>query len=198
LFTITSLSDSTYKQNSILSKLDPDLVKKIVLVLENCTKRGINMVPFSGLRSPMSQGTIWKQGRKKSDIDKKIEELKKEECDFLASCIENSPAPAQGNIVSNAIPGLSWHQLAAAVDCMWFFNGQIVNFADESRIINGKEVQGYYVYAQIVVDHGLTSGGFFQNIKDYPHAQLCPEGNPLIKYGSLKKINNIIAKKQKR
>lgn len=176
--------------NPILKGINPTLAAKILGVIRDCAQKKINMVPSSGTRNPLSQGGIWKQGRSKEIVDAKIKELVDSGCNFLASCITKAVSKSVGGIVSNAIPGMSWHQWGFAVDCAWMYDGEKVKLADDWREIDGRRVRGYHIYAQTVRDHGLTSGGFFSSIKDYPHAQLYPEGNPLQRYGSIKEIND--------
>lgn len=183
----------TNSEQSILNQLDADLQTKALEILNICQERGINMRPTFGLRTVYQQGKLWRQSRTKQEVADKIASLKKEGCDFLASAIEK-PGPSTGPHVTNAIPGLSWHQWGLALDCMWLYDSKFVPMADDKRIVNGISVQGYHIYSDIIVSCGLTSGGKWQTIKDYPHVQLCSDDSPLAKY-SLKEVNDILFKK---
>lgn len=183
----------TDAEQSILNTLDAELKTKALEVLNKCQAQGINMRPTFGLRSVYEQGKLWRQSRTSQEVRDEIASLRKQDCDFLANAIEK-PGPSTGPHVTNAIPGLSWHQWGLALDCMWLYDGIFVPMADDARVVNGRSVQGYHIYSDIVSSCGLTSGGKWQSIKDYPHMQLYPDDSPLSKY-SLKEINDILSKK---
>ena len=116
---------------------------KVVALLDRCEARGTPMRRTSTLRSPFDQATLWRQSRSKEEIEAKIAELKSQSAPFLADCIARV-GPQHGDPVTNAIPGLSWHQWGEAVDCFWLVDGE----AEWSprKEING--LNGYQVYAR--------------------------------------------------
>jgi peptidoglycan LD-endopeptidase CwlK len=83
--------------------------------------------------------------------------------------------------VTNALPGLSWHQWGEALDCFWVVDGA----AEWStrRLVNG--LNGYHVYADEAKRLELTAGGFFRSLKDWPHVQLDKAGSPLGRFSIL-------------
>ena len=91
--------------------------------------------------------------------------------------------------MTNAIPGLSWHQWGEAVDCFWLLD----NKAEWStrKQVNG--VNGYANYAATASAMGLNAGGFWSSLKDWPHVQLRKESHPGKIY-SLQEINNEMEK----
>jgi len=162
---------------SDLKLLIPDFRVKVEQLLENCQYRGVIMKPCDTLRDPYTQARLWRQSRSKAIIQKKINELKEKEAPFLANCIE-SVGPQSGPHVTNAIPGLSWHQWGEAVDCYWLATGSII--WDINAKVNG--INGYQVYAEEAVKLGLTAGHFWRKLQDSPHIQYQLYVNPAIIY----------------
>lgn len=170
-----------------LNDLVPEFKAQVEQLLESCDLSGYPMRQFFTLRTPFEQGILWRQSRSRQEVDRKIEELNNGGAEFLAHCIE-SVGPQDGRHVTNAIPGLSWHQWGEAVDCFWLVDGD----AEWStrRKINGKN--GYVNYATIAKSMGLTAGGFWSSFRDWPHIQLRQESNPGRVF-SLQQINQEMA-----
>jgi peptidoglycan L-alanyl-D-glutamate endopeptidase CwlK len=131
----------------------------------------------------LHQAKYWRQSRSKEAIQRKIQELRDEGADFLAHCL-GSVEPQHGDPVTNAIPGLSWHQWGEALDCFWLVNGEAV--WDLTTVVNG--LNGFMVYADEATKLGLDAGLFWQSFQDSPHVQLRKESNPS-KIFSLQEIN---------
>ena len=64
--------------------------------------------------------------------------------------------PQKGDPVTNAIPGLSWHQWGEAVDCFWVVNNKAV--WDLETVVNG--LNRFMVYANEAKKLGLDAGLF--------------------------------------
>jgi hypothetical protein len=161
-----------------LNILTPDFKTKVSQLLAQCkNKEGIEMHPNEGVRDPFKQARYWRQSRPASEIKAKINELKTHGANFLAHCIE-SVGPQQGPHVTNAIPGLSWHQFGEALDCFWLVNGH----AEWSitKLVNGKN--GFHVYASLASHFGLDAGGLWTSLKDWPHVQLSEASSPLNRF----------------
>ena len=82
--------------------------------------------------------------------------------------------PQQGKVgihVTNALPGFSWHSYGLAFDAV------VIDNKTNKPIWETKHPY-WKVYADAVRKNGLTWGGDFKSIKDYPHAQLKSENNP--------------------
>ena len=151
--------------------------------------RGIVMQPYFTLRDPFTQAKLWRQSRTAIEILNKINDLKCQQANFLAHCIE-SVGKQYGEHVTNAIPGLSWHQWGEAVDSVW-----VVNNKSEwslQKTING--LNGYMVYAAEAKKLGLDAGYYWQKFKDSPHVQFQKAASPLGKF-SLIEINDKMQKK---
>ena len=157
-----------------ISALVNEFRSKVVALLERCTARGTPMRHYATLRSPLDQARLWRQSRSKEEIEAKIAELNNQSAPFLADCIARA-GRQDGDPVTNAIPGLSWHQWGEAVDCFWLVDGE----AEWSirKEING--LNGYKVYAEEAQAAGLTAGGLWSSFKDWPHVQLRSAASPL-------------------
>lgn len=83
--------------------------------------------------------------------------------------------PQHGDHVTDAAPGLSWHQWGEALDCFWVVDGKAE--WSTTKKVNG--VNGFRVYAETAKGLGLDAGGFWGKLKDWPHIQLRAAGSPL-------------------
>ncbi|MFM2411550.1 MAG: hypothetical protein RL481_2378 [Pseudomonadota bacterium] len=155
-----------------LTGLDHDFRTRLEATLAACLADGIEMIPYQGIRTPFEQGKLWRQSRSVAQVRSKIAELHEKGAPFLAHCIE-SVGPQHGPHVTNALPGLSWHQWGESMDCYWLRNGK----AEWSTEIGGTR-NGYKVYAHIAEQNGLFAGGHWQTFKDWPHVQKRKAGSP--------------------
>ncbi|HEX4693105.1 M15 family metallopeptidase [Sphingomonas sp.] len=148
-----------------LDGLDPAFRTKLETCLTHCGGRGTTMVPYFGIRTPVEQGGLWRQSRSTAEIAAKTAELKTLGAPFLAHCID-AAGPRHGPHVTNAAPGFSWHQWGEAMDCYWLVDGK----AEWSTEIGGPD-NGYRIYADQATKDGLTAGGYWLSLKDWPHVQ---------------------------
>jgi peptidoglycan LD-endopeptidase CwlK len=151
-----------------LDGLDEGFKAKAVLLIKECAKQGIKMVPYFGLRSPREQAKLWRQSRSAPEIAAGVEKLRDGGAPWLANVLQSTPASSDKH-VTNALPGMSWHQWGEALDCY--------------RDIGGKpnwDPKNYAEYANIaeMAAIGLTAGGHWPNLKDWPHVQLRPQAGP--------------------
>lgn len=142
-------------------------------LVQNCRAHGIEMRPFETVRTPLEQGKIWRQSRTREQVRTKISELRQAGADYLAFCIE-SVGPQSGRHVTDAPPGLSWHQWGEAFDSFWVVDGRAE--WSPTRKING--LNGYRVYAAEAERLRLNAGGLWTTFKDWPHVQLRSENSP--------------------
>ena len=156
-----------------LNDLQPEFRVKITALLSRCKARGCEMRPYLTLRSPAEQARLWRQSRSSEEIDSQIAMLELEGAHFLARVLR-SVGPQHGAPATNALPGLSWHQWGEAVDCFWVVNGQ-AEWSAEKRV-EGRN--GYQILAEEAHGLGLTSGGRWASLKDWPHIQFRTAGSP--------------------
>ncbi len=119
-------------------------------------------------------------------MQRKIHELRDAGAEFLALCIE-SVGPQSGPHVTDAPPGLSWHQWGEAFDSFWLVNGDAE--WSTTRKING--LNGYRVYAEEAAKLDLTPGGLWPTFKDWPHVQFRSAKSPAAVF-SLTDIDRIM------
>lgn len=162
-------------------ELSGTLVIKCHNLLELCSSNGLNMVPYSGLRTLEYQAKLWRQHRSIQEINEKISYLKEQNCDYLASILDKvGPQPGVVNehlVVTHAIPGYSWHNWGCAVD---FF----VREDDRSACWNSNDAR-YDQFGEFVKQSGLKWGGDFN---DKGHVQVDQKEIPDIY--TLLEVNN--------
>jgi hypothetical protein len=166
-----------------LDLLVTEFRNKVLELLARCNSRGYEMRPYVSLRDPYEQARLWRQSRSIEVINEKIQELESAGAAFLVQCLR-SVGPQHGDPVTNALPGLSWHQWGEAADCFWVLDGR-----DEwstKKLVAGRN--GYKVYANEAEAMGITAGGNWKNLKDWPHVQLRSAGSPLTEM-SLREID---------
>ncbi len=154
------------------------------------------MKPFFTQRTPWAQARIWRSTRSTYEVQQAMERLKANGAPYLSDVLGNvgpqhSPPSTSGHL-TNALPGLSWHQWDEAIDCFWLLNNQaewstkrtiqipVTAPATSGAALNaGKSggVNGYHVYAEEAVQAGLLSAGLSWGW-DWPHVQLRTFGSP--------------------
>lgn len=152
-------------------------------LLEACEGAGYTMRPYFTLRTPDEQARLWRQSRSSEEIADRLRWLRQNGGDFIAQCIENV-GPQYGPHVTNAVPGLSWHQWGEAVDCFWLLDGK-AEWSTRKKVAG---VNGYRNYAELAEQAGLTAGGHWRTFKDWPHVQLRSDSSPGRRY-SLEEID---------
>lgn len=171
----------------MINVLDKAFASLVSQLLKNCEENHVIMIPYEKLRSPQVQAEFWVQGRTVDEIQTRIEELKETKSFFLAKCLETVEIK-EGKIITNAIPGCSWHQWGEAVDCYWLKSGRAnwdLSLKDENK------QNGYEVYADEARKLGLEAGFYWKNLVDAVHVQLQSFSSPLNIY-SITEINKIM------
>jgi peptidoglycan LD-endopeptidase CwlK len=160
--------------NKHLEHLIPAFKEKLEQLMWNCLERKVEMRPYAGVRSPLAQARYWRQSRSEEEVYNKIRELEEQGAPFLASCIERA-GPQEGRKVTNAIPGLSWHQWGEAADLFW----QVDNKAIWDTELLIADVNGYQVYAEEAKRLQLDAGMYWKGFPDPVHVQLRAVNSPL-------------------
>lgn len=161
--------------------LEPALADHVNPIVDACAQRGIDIRPLWGTRTPFRQAQLWRQSRPTSVVLAEIARLQKLGCPFLAHCLEVVGPQATKPEVTQAIPGLSWHQWKQALDFGWFVNGTYVGRADTFVDVRGTPVNGYRVLGSVAYARGLTHGGTAWGW-DWPHVQLPTSASPRGRY----------------
>ncbi len=182
-----------------LDKLTPTFRDKVDTALACCMKRGILMRPFYTERTPWEQARIWRATRSTEEVMRAIGTLKANGASYLGSVVEmvgpQSLPPSGRGHLTNALPGLSWHQWDEAVDCFWLLDGQAIwSTKKEVAVVPGEiAINGYHVYTDEAHQAGLLSAGLSWGW-DWPHTQLRVVGSPRDVY-SWKEIDGTMLEK---
>lgn len=166
------------------SDLRPDFWEAYQNLLSICRSAGHNFTIFYTLRTPHEQAKLWRQSRSTHQINAKISELRRTGAPFLASCIADV-GPQDGRPVTNALPGLSWHNWGEAADAFLVDNVGKANW--------NAQAEGYRYYADQAKKLGLTPGYYFTAV-DAVHVQMRPGSSPL-NYYSVAEIDKIMKDK---
>lgn len=158
---------------ALLKDLVPDFREKCEELLTICKANGQTYVPYFTLRSPKVQARLWRQSRSTATIRATIGKLRIQEAHFLADCIEEV-GPQNGKPVTNALPGMSWHQYGEAMDVF------LLN-ADGTENWSTRE---YIPLVRHARELGLTPGPVW----DSGHIQL-RSGSPLSVFGDMKAVD---------
>ena len=172
-----------------VSLLVPEFRDKMNTLLAACRGKGVEMLPYFGIRTPFEQAKLWRQSRTADEVTQKVAELRAQGAAFLAHCLE-SVGSQNGAPVTKAIPGLSWHQWGEAVDCAWVVAGK-TEWSVQKKVDG---INGYQVYAEQARALGLDPGGLWNSFKDWPHVQLRSASSPLKLY-SLVEIDKKLREK---
>lgn len=168
-------------------KLQPNFRDKCKLLLDKLKQQGILIVPYSGYRSLEEQAKLWRQGRTSKEIHDKINGLISGKCSFLAHQILKVGPQMQKKIVTNAIPGTSWHNWGYGLDCYATHNN------DPKQPNWDGNNKDYMELAKAAEDLDLTSGMFFK-IKDCGHIQFYDK--EVTNLFSIKQINDQLEKRE--
>ncbi len=166
-----------------LEDLEPVFRRQVEILLDRCKNRGVDMVPYCAVRTPAEQARLWRQSRSSAQIIAKIDELI-ETAPFLADVLSDVGRQF-GRHVTNAPPGLSWHQWGEAVDCYWLVDGK----AEWSARRRGAK-NGYRIYAGEAEAAALEAGGWWTSLKDWPHVQRAAGG--VRRHHAMSEINDIM------
>lgn len=134
---------------------------KLDRLIDNCSSRGIKVVPYYGFRTLEEQAKLWRQSRKSSEINTELMKLSSTGAYYLCKVLQ-SVGPCSGPHATNAILGHSWHNWGEAADFYWEVDGQP----------NWNDGEGYEVLAEEAMNLGLTAGRNFKSFKDPGHVQL--------------------------
>jgi hypothetical protein len=139
-------------------------------LLSACERRGVILKPFYTLRGPGVQAKLWCQSRSAGQIIRYAEHLRAEGAPWVANLLDVRWAKS-GPSVTNAAPGLSWHQWGEAIDCF-------VQGSDGKAVWNARHA-GYKVYAEEAKKLCLEPGAMWRKLPDAVHVQLRMPSSPL-------------------
>lgn len=131
--------------------LDPGFRGDVDRLIDALREQGHEFRLSTTVRTPWQQARLWRQSRTRSTISARIRELHLSGASYLAEVLE-VVGPQSGRPVTNAIPGLSWHQWGEAADLFLVIGGAAAWDAAHP---------GYLALAITAESLGLTSGRSF-------------------------------------
>jgi len=159
-----------------ISKLVPDAQIKANKVVKYCRSKGVNISIYTTLRSLEQTARYYRQSRSINGIMAKAVWLEDKGFDYLAKILIDVGA-CYGEHVTNATLGEDWHNYGEAFDScpvdgscnyLWDYEANLDKWA---------------TYGEAVESVGMNWGGNWGGgFKDFPHAQLRTEPNPLNVY----------------
>lgn len=163
-----------------LDGLLPEFRTKIESLMDSLNSSEFTFRISFALRTPIDQAKLWRQGRSKTLINARIGDLEAQDCDYLAQCLKDA-GPQNGPIVTNALPGLSWHQYGQAAD--------VLAYDTSGRLITSGDDDAYKKLEEAARLEGLTTG---RSWGDAGHIQASQLSKPQY---DLKTINDMMRDK---
>lgn len=150
---------------SEISLLVPGFRKKLIEALEASRARGFRVEPVSTLIPPIEQAGLWKQGRSPIDAELKGLWFENNKARYLAETLRKGTVLAT-NLVTDDLPGFSWHQWGETVSVVWVDGFGKLNLSPnflEKR--DGQKLNGYKVFVEECVKLELHPGPFFNMVQ---------------------------------
>ena len=151
-----------------LNTLQPELLEKANMFLQECEQQGLNVLIYFTLRSNITQAKLYRWGRSLRNIKHRAEVLEKRwnRPDLKRNLLVVGPQYGE-KIVTHAAPGQSLHNYGYAFDAAPLVAGRINwNLQDKSN----KKL--WLKMGTIGQQCNLVWGGIWRGTrKDYPHFQ---------------------------
>jgi hypothetical protein len=167
---VAGIAMNAHSDSRNLAALEPDFRAAVEKLLAACDQRGAILKPFFTVRGPGVQAKLWCQSRTAAQISAQKSALTQAGAGWLAGLLDVRWA-GTGPQVTNALPGLSWHQWGEAIDC--YVEGE-----RKEAIWNVRHA-GYRIYAEEAKRLGLEAGALWTRFPDAVHVQWRAEGSPL-------------------
>lgn len=179
--------------SSEITLLVPEFRQKLIAVVAACKSRNIEIAVIRTIISPREQASLWKQGRTPVEAELKRLALQNAGASYLADCLAKSQAKAT-NLVTDELPGYSWHQWGEAATCVWVDSARKLQWSHTHTDYKGG-INGLGIMVEEAIKLGLTSGNTFPGMENsWTHLQLRQEKSPLDVYT----IQDIDAEMRKR
>lgn len=159
-----------FAESREVAALSADFAPRAQALLDACAARGAQMRPFFTLRGPGVQAKLWCQSRSVAQIEKQVAALRLAGAHWLADLL-NVQWAKTGPAVTNALPGLSWHQWGEAIDCF-------VLGADGKAVWDVRN-PAYRIYGEEALRLQLEPGVFWPRFSDAVHVQMRTASSPL-------------------
>jgi peptidoglycan L-alanyl-D-glutamate endopeptidase CwlK len=147
---------------SEISLLVPDFRKQLIRSLTKAREQKLIIEVLSTVVSPLEQASLWKQGRSRTDGELKVLALENAGALYLADCMRHAQ-PQGTNVVTDILPGMSWHQWGEAASIVWVDGTNRLNWS--SHFQRGG-FNGYQTFASILNEYSIVSGGEFEDTNE--------------------------------
>lgn len=148
-----------------LKMLSPRFYPGVVELMARMKKQEFDLRVAYTIRNPWEQAVIWRRSRTREEIAAAIEKLKIGKAYWLAEVLD-CVGPQSGPWATNALPGLSPHNWAEAVDLF---------LVEHGKMVKDGNAPGYMRLALAVGQLGLTSR---RAMGDAGHVQLMEHDPP--------------------
>lgn len=180
-----------------LIHLEPEFAELVKEVIQRCAARKVVMVPFFTLRGPGVQARLFCQSRTIAQIQEQSRLMQRKGAPWLSSLMRpdyGTDHPKRDpklptTRITNAPPGISWHQWGKACDCY-------VQAADGSAIWDANHF-GYEIYGEEAQRLGLEAGVNWKTLPDAVHVQSSNRLTPLAEGMEWQQIENAMMAKFK-
>lgn len=154
-----------------IDKLSKETAAKARQIETFCAVRGVTLLIYCTLRTLQEQAKLFRQSRTTAQIQEQTDWYLRHGFDYLADILQNV-GPQYGPHVTNAAPGESWHNYAMAFDAVPLIGGKAAWSYDDFKEL-------WDIYGEGIRANGMYWAGDWKGFREFPHAQLRPEHNPL-------------------
>ncbi len=168
-----------------IGSLEKSFGDKFQQLRSDCVSNGFRIVPYDGARSPWQQARYWRQSRSSHQITTQIAKLREDGAPFIATILEDV-GPQNGNHVTDALPGQSFHQFRRAIDS-YVVSPETGRALWREKARDASEYQRaielYAQYGSFAKKLGMIWGGDW-SFGDFGHVQGQKKSSPLKEFGS--------------
>ena len=155
----------------VFPTLHPAGRDRLQAFVDACEEHGHNLLVYCGYRSLEEQARLYRQGRTRLDIGRKIDKLTAAGFGFLADIIAGVGPQNGDTIKTMAAPGESFHNAGLAIDAVLLVNGK--------PDWDVKDVLAWRAVGDIALAHGIEWAGRWTSFKEMVHFQVGRGANPL-------------------
>jgi len=169
--------------NKKIDLLVPQMRDKAYEFLKLTKARGLDVLIYSTTRTLEEQAKLYRKGRSYFQVKEKAHKYRQRGYHFLADILINVGPQSGPNIVTNAGPAESFHNLGEAFDAVPRLD--LDNDGDLDLVWTLKEHKyEWETMMKCGADLGLEVGGYWKKFVDSPHFQLRSGANPTRVYAN--------------
>lgn len=147
--------------------LDRSFMPLAIDFSDQCAREGLDVLIYCTHRDFHEQAKLYRNGRRKSLIRDKYNQLIKLGREDLAEILMDVGPQKGRSILTNAGPGQSYHNYGFAFDGCPLRNGKPVWGTSDAE-----DRELWSEYGRVAADVGLEWSGKWTRFKEYPHCQM--------------------------